>query len=304
MTNALSFLIDPLRAILEWIHATMGISWGWSIVVLTIMVRVVLIPLGVKQYTSMRAMQKLQPRIKELQKKYKGDKQKLNEETMKFYRENKVNPFGSCLPLLLQMPLFIALYYMLRNHPFESDYSWLWISNINDPDKIIVFLYIGSQFLSSRLLSTATDKTQQMMMTVMPLMFGVIFLIYPFPAGVLIYWVTTNVWTVGQQLVTRRIVESREVAGGVVEPAEDPQAGEGKRKKASAGKGKSSKQAEQGRKPKGRKPQGRKPAGKKARAAKPRENRPQGKRSGKKRTGGPKSGGKGGGKSGSKKQRR
>lgn len=214
MTDALSFLIDPLYAILDWIHANLGISWGWSIVVLTILIRILLIPLGVKQYTSMRAMQKLQPKIKELQKKYKDDKQKLNEETMKFYREHKVNPFGSCLPLLLQMPIFVALYLMLRNHPFESDYSWLWITNINDPNTLLVFLYIGTQFLSSRLLSTATDRTQQMMMTVMPLFLGVIFLIYPFPAGVLIYWVTTNVWTIGQQLVTKRIIQAREVANG------------------------------------------------------------------------------------------
>ncbi len=233
MTNALSFLIDPLYSILDWIHATLGISWGWSIVVLTIMVRILLVPLGVKQYTSMRAMQKLQPKIKELQKKYKNDKQKLNEEMMKFYKENKVNPFGSCLPLLLQMPLFIALYYMLRNHPFQDDFSWLWIGNINDPDKLIVFFYIATQFLSSRLLNTATDKTQQMMMTLMPLSFGIIFLIYPFPAGVLIYWVTTNVWTIGQQLVTRRVIEARE-AEAVATPA--PAAGESTGKKGGGGK--------------------------------------------------------------------
>lgn len=289
MTDALSFLIDPLYAILDWIHANMGISWGWSIVMLTIAIRILLIPLGVKQYTSMRAMQKLQPKIKELQKKYKDDKQKLNEETMKFYRENKVNPFGSCLPLLLQMPIFIALYLMLRNHPFESDYSWLWISNINDPNTLLVFFYIGTQFLSSRLLSTATDKTQQMMMTVMPLFLGVIFLIYPFPAGVLIYWVTTNVWTIGQQLITKRIILAREAANG--EAAVVEAAGEkGKAKaQASAGggksKGKGKKKAKGGA---GKAPskKGKAKAGAKKKAAGS---------TGKAKTGGKKTGGKGNG---------
>ncbi len=275
MTNILSFLIEPLYSILDWIHATFGISWGWSIVFLTIMVRILLIPLGVKQYTSMRAMQKLQPKIKELQKKYKDDKQKLNEETMKFYKENKVNPFGSCLPLLLQMPLFLALYLMLKNHPFESDFAWLWISNINDPNTLIVFFYIATQFVSSRLLNTATDKTQQMMMTVMPLFFGVIFLIYPFPAGVLIYWVTTNGWTIGQQLVTKRIIEVREKANGGAAAIAVPADGGSGDKKARSGK----KKLESG------------------------EESAAGKGKKKPKTGGKKTGGKSGGKSGAKKKR-
>lgn len=293
MTNALSFLIDPLYDILNWIHANLGISWGWSIVVLTIMVRILLIPLGVKQYTSMRAMQKLQPKLKELQKKYKDDKQKLNEETMKFYREHKVNPFGSCLPLLLQMPLFFALYLMLRKYSssFEND-SWLWINNINDPDRLIVFVYIGSQFLSSRLLSTATDRTQQMMMTVMPLMFGVIFLIYPFPAGVLIYWVTTNVWTIGQQLVTKRIIQAREEANGLAAATAgaDGSSGDGGKKsgkkkakgsgKGQAGSGKKKAAAQAGGKKKAVQAEGKKSGSSKKRKA-----------------GGKKTGGKSGGKS-------
>src|SRR3990167_8118642 len=112
----------------------------------------------------MRGMQKLQPKIKELQKKYKDDRQKLNEEIMKFYRENKVNPFGSCLPLLLQMPVFMALYFMLTAEPFETENSFLWISNITQPDKLLVFIYIGSQLLSSKLLAATVDRTQQMMM--------------------------------------------------------------------------------------------------------------------------------------------
>lgn len=210
MQNALSFLSDPLNAVLTWLHDTLGVSWAVSIIILTIFARVVLIPLTVKQYTSMRAMQKLQPKIKELQAKHKDDKQKLNEEMMKFYKENKVNPFGSCLPLLIQMPIFMALYFMLQSKEFPTDNAFLWINNIKDPSTVLVVLYMASQLLSSRLLTTSVDKSQQMMMYMMPLVFGVIFLFTQFPAGVLIYWVTTNLWTIGQQLIVMRIMQARE----------------------------------------------------------------------------------------------
>jgi YidC/Oxa1 family membrane protein insertase len=221
----LDFLIVPLREILVWFHGTFGVSWAIAIILLTIITRLILIPLTVKQYTSMRAMQKLQPKIKELQAQYKDNKQKLNEEMMKFYRENKVNPFGSCLPLLLQMPIFMALYFMLQSPDtktlFETDNSFLWISNILEPNTILVVMYMATQLLSSVLLSAATDQTQKMMMYLMPLVFGVIFLFSQFPAGVLIYWVTTNIWTIGQQLVVKEIIAVREGKAGL-EPATQP----------------------------------------------------------------------------------
>jgi len=210
MKDKLSFLIDPLYSVLTWIHDNVGVSWAVSIILLTILVRIILIPLTVKQYTSMRAMQKLQPQMKELQAKHKGDKQKLNEEMMKFYKENKVNPFGSCLPLLLQMPIFMALYFMLVNQPFESDNAFLWISNINESSQALVLIYMATQLVSSLLLSTAVDKSQRILMIVMPLGIGVFFLISPFPAGVLIYWVTTNIWTIVQQLVVKQIIQVKE----------------------------------------------------------------------------------------------
>lgn len=227
MTDALSFLIDPLQAVLTWFHDTLGVSWAIAIILLTICIRIILIPLTVKQFTSMRAMQKIQPQMKELQKKYKDNKQKMNEELMKLYRENKVNPFGSCLPLLLQMPIFMALYFMLVNQPFETDNSFLWIENIKDPSTILVLLYMASQLLSSKLLTATTDRSQQMMMYVMPLMFGVIFLFTQFPAGVLIYWVTTNIWTIGQQLVVKELIQIKEgKAEAALAPAGPPISGE------------------------------------------------------------------------------
>src|SRR4051812_14239415 len=114
IANIVQPLIDVLDSVLVFFHDHVGLSWGFSIIALTLVVRAVLVPLTLKQFKSMQAMQRLAPEIKQLQAKYKDDKQRLNQEMMKFYQENKVNPFGSCLPLLLQMPVFISLFYMLR----------------------------------------------------------------------------------------------------------------------------------------------------------------------------------------------
>src|SRR5919106_936012 len=107
-------LIEAFDAVIRFFHDTFGIGWGLSIIALTVCVRAVLVPLTLKQFRSMQSLQRLAPEIKKLQEKYKDDKQRLNQEMMKFYQENKVNPFGSCLPLLMQMPVFISLFYMLR----------------------------------------------------------------------------------------------------------------------------------------------------------------------------------------------
>src|SRR3954471_4267616 len=112
--NIIQPLIDAVDAVLVFFHDNAGLSWGLSIIALTIVVRAALIPLTLKQFKSMQRLQQLQPQIKELQAKYKDDKQRQNQEMMKFYRENQVNPLGSCLPLVLQLPVFISLFYMLR----------------------------------------------------------------------------------------------------------------------------------------------------------------------------------------------
>lgn len=215
MSDFFSFIIEPLRSILEAIHTVISgvpYAWGFSIIILTMLIRIVLIPLTIKQFTSMRAMQRLQPEIKKLQAKYKDDRQKQNEELMKFYRENKVNPFGSCLPMLIQMPILFSFFYMLRGESFAPDPAFFWIADISQPDpyRILVILFIATQFLSSKMMSTSVDKSQQIMMMALPLIFGVMFFFWPFPAGVLIYWVTTNTWSVGQQLVVMKIIKARE----------------------------------------------------------------------------------------------
>ena len=164
----------PLTAILEWLHATIGLSWAWAIIVLTLIVRIALVPLTVKQIRSMQHLQQHAPELKAIQQKYKGDRQRMNEEVMKFYRENQINPAASCLPVLIQIPIFIALYYTLRG--FEknvfpkypnSDLGWLNIvPNITDnitahwSGWLLVAIYVGSQ-LGSIMFTPMPDPRQK-----------------------------------------------------------------------------------------------------------------------------------------------
>src|SRR5204862_4752457 len=132
--SILSPLENLLRNILDWFHSSVGLSWAWSIVALTVMVRVLLVPLTVKQIHSMQNLQRHAPQMKEIQKKYKADKKRQQEELMKFYRENNINPASSCLPLLAQFPVFISLYLVLKHFPHQpgDNLDWLGLWNITD----------------------------------------------------------------------------------------------------------------------------------------------------------------------------
>ena len=226
MTDTLYTLFDPIVLPLEWllrtIHETLGVTWAWSIVVLTVIVRIAMLPLTVKQQQSFRSMQALQPEIKKLQQKYKGDRQRLNEEMMAFYKENKVNPFGSCLPLLVQLPIFFALYILLSQIGDEvlagDDLSMFggWIPditmNLEDlPGTTLwplMIIYVLSQMGSTILMPTSMDPKQKYIFMFLPIVFAY-FIVNPpfgaavFPAGLLIYWITTNLWTCGQAAVIR-----------------------------------------------------------------------------------------------------
>jgi YidC/Oxa1 family membrane protein insertase len=205
----------PLTAILEWLHGTIGLSWGWSIVALTILVRMALVPLMVRQIHSMQAMQAHMPEMKAIQQRYKHDRQKKNEELMKFYRENKINPAASCLPIVFQIPVFISLFFVLKGFENDvlprypnSDLHWLnLVPDITAPANshwsgyLLLALYAISQTASTLLMSQTMDKTQRTLMLILPLAF--LFVVLNFPSGLVIYWVTTNLWTVGQGLVTR-----------------------------------------------------------------------------------------------------
>jgi YidC/Oxa1 family membrane protein insertase len=228
--NILQPLVDVFETILKFFHDSVGASWGLSIILLTIAVRAALLPLAVKQFRSMQALQRIAPHLKELQAKYKDDKQRLQQETMKFYQEHKVNPFASCLPLVAQLPVFLSLFYMLRKDlrydicpdintaavkvpkPCGStDASQFWfIHDITDKATgsvlvVLLLMYVGSQLISSLLMMTATvDKNQKFIMLALPFLF--VPFVFGFPAGLIMYWITTNVWTIGQQQFLRRVI--------------------------------------------------------------------------------------------------
>ncbi|MGN6371676.1 MAG: YidC/Oxa1 family membrane protein insertase [Solirubrobacteraceae bacterium] len=246
--EAFSPLISVFEAVLVFIHNNVvGGSWGLAIVGLTVVMRAILLPLTVKQFRSMQELQRLAPQLKALQEKYKEDKQRQQQEIMAFYREHKVNPFASCLPLLLQLPVFISLFYMLRTDlkkhicgtqlvahynavhgkaltavsQLPSSYisktscqtvaphsgKFLFLPDITDKATgvalvVLLVLYVGSQLASTLLMSASADPNQRRMMLAIPLFFVII--LYRYPAGLLVYWITTNLWTIGQGWFVRR----------------------------------------------------------------------------------------------------
>ncbi len=220
MSQILEYL-RPIQNVLEhlmvFLHSYIPI-YGIDIILLTIIVRLVLTPLTITQTKSMARMQKIQPQLKELQKKYKDDKQALQQETMAFYKKNNVNPLAGCLPLLLQMPVFFALFQVLRNPSgiitdvlgpltvggvANPNFNFLWLNlNEKDPYFILVILMVATMFLSTKM--TTTDPKQTKIMYALPVVFGVIS--WNFPAGILVYWVTTNIWSIGQQWIVTKIM--------------------------------------------------------------------------------------------------
>ncbi len=201
-------LVEFMRTVLGYcfeLTQTLGMpSYGLAILIMTLGIKLILAPVTVKQIKSMRAMQKLQPRMKELQQKYKGNNQKLQEEMAKLYKELGVNPLSGCLPLLAQMPFLIAIFYALQNYPYISPYeSFLWLPSLGDPDPIYVWPVVSAltTFLVSRQTSPTGDEKAQMqakvMQIFMPLFIGYISL--TFPSGLVIYWTVSNLFQWLQQ---------------------------------------------------------------------------------------------------------
>ncbi len=208
----ISQLEDGMRHVLNFFHSNLGFTWAWSIVATTVAVRMLLVPVTIKQLHSMQSLQQHAPEMKRIQQKYKHDKQKQNEELMKFYRENKINPAASCLPMLLQIPIFIALFYTLKHATFTGDLSFLhFIPSISAGTTahwggyVLLVIYVASQMASGLFMAPTAQKSQRIIFIFMPLAF--VFVIAHFPAGLVLYWVTTNLWTVGQGLITRRLVQ-------------------------------------------------------------------------------------------------
>jgi YidC/Oxa1 family membrane protein insertase len=245
--DVFSPLISVFESVMVFFHDDLGLSWGWSIIALTVAVRTLLIPLTYKQLKSTLALQQHAPELKKIQERYKDDRQKQQEEMMKFYRENKVNPLGSCLPLLFQMPVFVSLFYMLQ-HDLRIDIcpdinpagtsspkpcgatpasEFFFIPDITNKATggvlvVLIVLYIGSQLASSWIMSVTADRNQRLLMLGLPFVFTIFIL--NFPAGLILYWITTNFWTVGQALVMRRMrkthqakIDAEKAAAGIVD---------------------------------------------------------------------------------------
>src|SRR6476469_1174508 len=213
------FLVDIADKVLVFFHDSIGLSWGGAIIALTIFVRALLIPLTYKQLKGMRALQALQPQIKEIQAKYKNDKQRMQQEMMRFYQENKVNPFASCIPLIAQLPVFITLFYVLRHElpsvigceagHCGSEASFLFINDLTAKAHgaeliVLLVLYVGTQLFSGMVMAVTADKSQGTMMMVLPFIF--VPFVINFPAGLVLYLITTNFWTIGQQYVVQRVI--------------------------------------------------------------------------------------------------
>jgi len=266
--DAFSPLINFFESIMVFIHAHLvGGSWGLAIVGLTVLIRAVLVPLTYRQLKSMQEMQRLAPQINQIKEKYKDDKQRQQQEIMKFYQENKINPLASCLPLLLQLPVFISLFYMLRTDlkfdicgpQLREHYSrelhrhitknseipehavkvmghtvkgltetgcnvvapgsakFLFIPDITAKATgialiVLILMYVGSQIVSTLVATATADPNQRRLMLLLPLVFVVI--LYRYPAGLLVYWITTNLWTIGQQYLIRRHIGPGAPAAG------------------------------------------------------------------------------------------
>ena len=217
IANVLQPLIDACQWVLEFWHGIIGDgpnSWGWSIILLTFTVRILILPLTFKGVKGMQRLQVLQPEIKKIQERFKDDKQRQQQEVMAFYQREKVNPLSSCLPLLLQIPFFISLFYLLRSQAFKEDIAanpgFYPIDNLaekitGDPVLlgVLIALYVGTQLAASAVTAFSADPMQRRIMFALPFVF-VIFIIN-FQAGLIVYWITTNVWTIGQQLLVKKL---------------------------------------------------------------------------------------------------
>ena len=204
------FIAKPLFALLTFIQSIVT-NWGLAIIGVTIVVKTILYPLTKAQYTSMARMRMLQPKIQEMRERFGDDRQRMSQEMMKLYKEEKVNPMGGCLPILIQMPIFIALYWTfmeaveLRHAPF---FGWIQDLSAQDPYYILPLLMGASMFLLQKMSpSPVTDPVQQKVMTFMPVMFTVFFLW--FPSGLVLYWLTSNIITIVQQWLIYRNLEKK-----------------------------------------------------------------------------------------------
>ena len=216
--NILQPLIDVADSLITFIHDDVGLSWGMAIIAMTFLVRLVLLPLSLRGIKSMRRMQLVAPKIQALKEKYKEDPQRFQRETMELYKKEGVNPFSSCLPFILQIPFFIAIYQLLRGDTFQADVmaspppGFLFVKSVIEAPQgaelIVLIVLFVTTTAASVLLTTATSPTASPAQRYIMLLFPLI--IVPFiinaPAGLAVYWIATNIFSLGQQFVVQKVM--------------------------------------------------------------------------------------------------
>ena len=208
----ITFFAKPLFILLEYLYDLCG-NWGWAIVLLTLIVRIVLYPLTYRGMMSMQKLKDLAPKMKDLQTRYKDDPQKLQMHMMDLYKKHGANPLGGCLPLLLQIPVFFAIYRVLHNAVELKSSEWiLWINDLSaiDPYFVLPLLMGASMYISQKLTpSNFTDPMQEKVFKMLPIVFTLFFIIFPFPAGLVLYWTINNVFSIIQQMALNKVMENK-----------------------------------------------------------------------------------------------
>lgn len=201
----LTIIAKPIFWLLTKIHDVIA-NWGWSIVILTILIKLAFFPLSAASYKSMARMKEVQPRLLQMKEQYKNEPQKLNQAMMKMYREEKINPLGGCLPVVVQIPVFISLYWVLLASVEMRNAPWIgWIHDLSKPDPfyILPIIMAVSMYIQTKLNPTPPDPVQAKVMQIMPLVFSVMF--FFFPAGLVLYWVVNNILSIAQQWQINRM---------------------------------------------------------------------------------------------------
>ncbi len=213
-------LVNAMTSLTHWLYEftnSIGMpSYGLAIILLTILIKLILFPLNQKQMLSMKHMQEIQPKIKEIQEKYKNkDPQKMQQKIMEIYKENNVNPMAGCLPVIVQMPILIALYRSLLHIQFKNveHAGFIWINSLSDKDPYFILPLLAgvTTFMQTKLTMSTNDQTQKMMLYMMPIFLAWISL--SLPSGLVLYWVTFNILGFAQQFfVNRKVEQAREGA--------------------------------------------------------------------------------------------
>jgi len=208
------FMIDGADSVLQYLAEDLDAGYGVAIILLTFLTRIVILPLSIRQIKSMRALQAYSPQIKELNERYKDDPQRKQRELMRFYKDNEINPLASCFPLLLQLPVFITLFDLLRSQGFKSevlafaDPGFLFIPDLTEKATggvliTLIIIYFVTMVASMAVSAAQAEGAQRLLIFALPVIFTPI--IIGFPAGLILYWITTNVWTIGQQYVVKTV---------------------------------------------------------------------------------------------------